>query len=96
MTVKLACGCSYEPLCPGYNRGESLLCPKCMKYQRIVEVGTGMKYEIIRRESTEELTAAVTAYINSGWEPIGGVAVNRGHHIWLWAQAIIWRDPQIG
>lgn len=36
--VKLSCGDSAEVPCPGYNVGESLRCPECKTYQRIIVV----------------------------------------------------------
>lgn len=65
-----------------------------------------MRYDILRRTSPEELTEAVNAYINAGWEVLGGplayVAVRQYEHRdgylandaeYLWAQAVIKRHP---
>jgi hypothetical protein len=32
-----------------------------------------MKYEIIRRETADELILAVNSYINNGWQPTSGL-----------------------
>lgn len=53
-----------------------------------------MRYEIIRRETADELAFAVNAYINQGWEPLGGVVYSFAYHpedgasTALWCQAI--------
>lgn len=54
-----------------------------------------MIYDVIRRDSIEELVLAVNAYINSRWEPIGGIVGVRygdGQEI-IWCQAIVKRHP---
>lgn len=60
------------------------------------------RYEVIRRDTCEELTASVTAYLNGGWELTGGVHVAPDVNgsmrdgdgqigtAWFWMQAI-WR-----
>lgn len=40
------------------------------------------EYQIIRRETFEELEEAVNAFINQGWEPVGGVAVTLGYSVY--------------
>jgi hypothetical protein len=52
------------------------------------------QYEILRRETADELANAVNAYINQGWEPLGGVAYSYWYHDdkdsnALWCQAVI-------
>lgn len=34
-----------------------------------------MRYEVIRRDSADELTEAVNSYLNVGWELVGGISV---------------------
>ena len=60
------------------------------------------RYEVIRRDTCEELAAAVSSYLNAGWELTGGVHVANDVNgsirdcdgqigtVWLWMQAI-WR-----
>jgi len=64
-----------------------------------------MKYEIIRRDSADELISAVNSYMNPGWEPVGGVTLSVDRDRWenerkgcsessvdiIWAQAIVMR-----
>ena len=56
-----------------------------------------MEYMIIHRPKTEELAAAVNAYISQkGWEPIGGVTVCPGTDRWPdeFYRAMIKRNAQ--
>ena len=39
-------------------------------------------YQVVRRESFEELEIAVNAYINQGWELAGGVAVTLAYSVY--------------
>jgi hypothetical protein len=60
------------------------------------------RYEVIRRDSCDELAVAVGAYLNAGWELAGGahVATDTSGTIrdgdgeistnWIWTQSI-WR-----
>lgn len=38
MIVKLSCSHSAETPCPGYSVGESMECPECHTYQRILVI----------------------------------------------------------
>lgn len=58
-----------------------------------------MKYEVLRRGTADELVEAVNAYLNTGWEPLGGVT---GIHCnadeqwpaeFIWCQAVVKRHP---
>jgi hypothetical protein len=40
------------------------------------------QYQIVRRESLEELEEAVNAFINQGWELVGGVSVALGYSVY--------------
>lgn len=53
-----------------------------------------MKYEIIRRDSLDDLILAVNAYITQQeWEPLGGVAVAMyNDNEPLWCQAMVKRQ----
>jgi hypothetical protein len=58
-----------------------------------------VKYEILRRELADELVEAVNSYINTGWEPLGGVVYSFTYRpddnspTALWCQAIMKRHP---
>lgn len=41
-----------------------------------------MKYQVVRRDSFEELELAVNVFTNQGWELVGGVAVSISHPIY--------------
>lgn len=58
-------------------------------------------YQVVRRDTCDELEEAVNAFINQGWELVGGVSVSISHGVYtdrddsvcsseyaLWAQAI--------
>lgn len=50
-------------------------------------------YQILRRDKASDLTLAVGAYLNDGWEPLGGVSVVAfENNELIWAQAIVKRD----
>lgn len=57
------------------------------------------QYEILRRETADDLAAAINAYINQGWTPLGGVGLSfayrpdDGSATALWYQAIMRDDP---
>lgn len=59
------------------------------------------QYEILRRETADELSAAVNAYVNQGWSPLGGVVYSFTYRptddspTALWCQAVI-RDDSSG
>jgi hypothetical protein len=41
-----------------------------------------MNYEVVRRDSFEDLTLAVNGYINQGWELVGGVCVALAYSVY--------------
>lgn len=57
------------------------------------------QYEILRRETADELASAVDAYINQGWDPLGGVGYSFVYRpdddspTALWYQAVVRQDP---
>jgi hypothetical protein len=59
------------------------------------------QYEILRRETADELSAAINAYINQGWSPLGGVGYSFVYRssddspTALWYQAVMRDDPKV-
>lgn len=60
------------------------------------------RYEIIRRETADELVEAVNSYLNIGWILVGGLVLSRVNRVYTnrddevcstdevtWAQAIV-------
>lgn len=53
-----------------------------------------MKYLVVEAASADELQSDVQAYIDEGWEPLGGLAVaTYGAGTWWYYQAMI-RPPR--
>ena len=59
-----------------------------------------IEYQILRRETADELVLAVNAYITQqGWEPLGGVGHSFVYHpddgspTALWFQALVKHTP---
>lgn len=48
------------------------------------------RYQVVTRESLEDLIAAVNTFIHQkGWKPLGGVSRSENERDVLWAQAMV-------
>lgn len=53
-----------------------------------------MDYQIVRRDSFEDLEEAVNAFINQGWELVGGVCVTMSHSVYTTRDDTVTSDAQ--
>lgn len=51
-----------------------------------------MQYQIVRRDSFEALEEAVNAFLNQGWELVGGVAVALGYNVYTTRDDVVSSD----
>lgn len=54
-----------------------------------------MKYQIIRRDTLEELEEAVQAFLTQGWIPTGGVSITYRNQVYTDRNDDIRSDPEL-